>query len=120
MSISTHDIAVRLEILNARAQMFGNIMSQIPCQKVRYASLASGAIVAYTGMDTYFANMGANKAVHYMLAGIAPEMLERFNNNAAMAIPLDMTGFCAAAYGYAGAMALPIARDLLGRIGMRI
>ena len=95
------------------------VMQYVPCKTVRYASLASGAVVAYTGLDTFFARQGAPKAVHYALAGLAPEMVVRLQSGQT-ALPIDYEGFCAAAYGYLGAMALPMATDLARRIGLRL
>lgn len=95
------------------------IMQYVPCQTVRYASFASGAVVAYTGFDTFFAKHGAPPAVHYALAGLAPEMIVRLQAGQTK-LPVDYEGFCAAAYGYAGAMALPLVTDMARRIGLRL
>tara|TARA_B100000579_G_C22747098_1_gene812103 strand:- start:439 stop:738 length:300 start_codon:yes stop_codon:yes gene_type:complete len=96
------------------------IRGMIPCQTVRYASLATGAAVAYTGMDTYFAKMGAPKAAHYALAGLAPEMIKRWQDGNINHLPMDYEGLCAAGYGYMGAMALPMLTDLARKIGLRL
>lgn len=89
------------------------LYGMIPCQTVRYASLASGALVAYSGMDRTFPQLPP--AVHHALAGLAPEVLARMQAGSVgqSAIPLDYNGLCAAGYGFAGAMALPYALRIL-------
>ena len=93
------------------------VMSYSPiCKEVKYGALAAGALTAYTGMDRTIAALPP--AAHYALAGLAVESWDRFSRKGSMGVPLDTAGACAAAYGYAGAMALPFARQLLGRAGI--
>ena len=95
---------------------YAAIMNMVPCKTVRYLSFGSGAAVAYLGLDTQFAQFGAGKGMHYLLAGLAPEAVVRMQSSAGL--PLDWEGACAAAYGYAGAMAVPMVITVARRVGL--
>lgn len=87
-------------------QLYG----MIPCQTVRYMSIAGGATVAYMGLD---ATLPLPKWVHYAAGGLVPEVAARMQGGEnRMQLPLDYEGACAAAYGFLGALAVG---QLLGR-----
>ena len=93
--------------------LHNTLLSAFPCKTVPIASVAAGAIASYTGLDTFFAKQGAPPAVHYMLAGLAPEYVARMQKGDT-GLPLDVGGLCAAGFGYLGGVGLPYVMRAVG------